>query len=168
LSNALINTVKESLWNQFGASVDMLENAIRLCPLEYWNTDKKFWYNAYHALFFLDYYLSTDPHNFTPPQPFTESEFEDRMPDRVYSKDELINYLFFCRSKSQDLISNLTEESATRNWINMSQTMVYPTIEILIYNMRHVQHHTAQLNLLLRQEMNNAPEWVFRTGEMSH
>lgn len=26
--------------------------------------------------------------------------------------------------------------------------------------MRHVQHHTAQLNLLLRQEINDAPKWV--------
>jgi len=168
MSNNLINTLRQSIWNQFGASMDMLENAIRLCPEEHWDTDKKFWYHAFHALFFLDYYLSTDPKTFAPPEPFTESEFEDRLPDRVYDKDELLTYLAFCRQKCWDLIDDLTVEAATENWINVSQTMVYPTIEILMYNMRHVQHHTAQLNLLLRQEINDAPDWIYRAGETNH
>lgn len=32
--------LKESLWKQFGASLDMLENAIRQCPKEHWDTEK--------------------------------------------------------------------------------------------------------------------------------
>ncbi len=39
----------------------------------------------------------------------------------------------------------------------------YALVEMLMYNMRHVQHHTAQLNLLLRRELNDAPDWVSRT-----
>lgn len=35
-------------------------------------------------------------------------------------------------------------------------------LELLLYNMRHVQHHTAQLNLILRQETDSAPGWVAR------
>jgi hypothetical protein len=46
------NSLKEIIWLQFGASIDMLKNAITLCPAEFWNTEKKFWYNAYHCLFF--------------------------------------------------------------------------------------------------------------------
>jgi uncharacterized damage-inducible protein DinB len=38
----------------------------------------------------------------------------------------------------------------------------YAVLEILIYNMRHVQHHAAQLNLLLRQRVDNTPGWVPR------
>ena len=78
------NLFKESLWKQFGASIDMLENAIILCPPEQRNTGSRFWYNAYHCLFFLDYYLTMDPKLFSPPTPFTLSEFEDVMPERVY------------------------------------------------------------------------------------
>src|SRR5687767_7015822 len=37
-------------------------------------------------------------------------------------------------------------------------------VEALLYNMRHVQHHAAQLNLLLRQATNSAPDWVARTA----
>jgi uncharacterized damage-inducible protein DinB len=34
--------------------------------------------------------------------------------------------------------------------------------ELLLYNMRHVQHHAAQLNLILRQKTESAPGWVAR------
>jgi hypothetical protein len=157
----MIDSLKEMLWRQFGASVDMLKNAIAFCPENCWDTENKFWYNAYHCLFFLDYYLTPDPVNFAPPAPFSLSEFEDRMPERTYTKEELLIYLQFCRKKCHNLITGITEESAKRNWTNESQTMSYNLIEILLYNMRHVQHHAAQLNLLLRQQINDAPEWIY-------
>jgi len=31
-----------------------------------------------------------------------------------------------------------------------------------LYNLRHVQHHAAQLNLILRQTIDSAPPWVGR------
>lgn len=154
---------RESLWKQFGASIDMLENAVKMCPTAHWDTETKFWYNAYHCLFFLDYYLTLEPKDFAPPPPFSFSEFEDRMPELTYSKDEVLSYLNFCREKCRKLISGLTDEIARSNWENESKTMVYPVVEILLYNMRHVQHHAAQLNLLLRQEIDNTPDWIFRS-----
>lgn len=158
----MLTTIKHSLWNQMGASIDMLEDAILLCPEEEWNTKPKFWYQAFHVLFFLDYYLSTEPQTFSPPKPFTESEFEDQMPERVHTKPELLEYLQFCRDKCKNLIENLSEQQLESRWINSSGSMNYSIHEILIYNLRHVQHHVAQLNLHLRQSINDAPEWVFR------
>jgi len=38
--------------------------------------------------------------------------------------------------------------------------MKYSVLEILFYNMGHVQHHAAQLNMLLRQTINKAPDYV--------
>ena len=37
--------------------------------------------------------------------------------------------------------------------------------ELLLYNMRHVQHHAAQLNMLLRQKTDSAPDWVSKGGQ---
>lgn len=157
------SSLKEILWKQFGASIDMLENSIKACPDELWNSDSKFWYIGYHTLFFLDYYLSDDPDNFQPPEPFTLSEFNEdgEMPERVYSKEELLSYLGFCRKKCHDLIANLNNESSAKRFINKYRN--YSITEILIYNMRHVQHHAAQLNLLLRQNSDFVPDWVSRT-----
>lgn len=156
---------KEMLWRQFGASIDMLRNAIELCPLKFWDTEKKFWYHAYHCLFFLDYYLTRNPESFEPPEIFSLSEFEDRMPERTYSKDELLFYVDYCRKKCKNLIGDLNDENSKLDWINQSKTMKYNIIEILLYNMRHVQHHTAQLNLLLRQEINDAPDWIYEAED---
>lgn len=168
----MITPLKESLWKQFGASIDMLKNAIILWPEEYWNTDKKFFYNAYHCLLFLDYYL-TIPHkkDFSSPLPFTESNdviedaIDDLIPDRVYSKKELLDYLQSSREKCHTLIAGLTEEKLNERWIDESGHRNYSVLELLLYNMRHVQHHAAQLNLLLRQKINSAPRWVRRAED---
>lgn len=168
----MINIIKQSLWQQFGASVDMLKNAIQLWPDQYWNTEKKFFYTAYHCLVFLDYYLTAPTNNFSSPLPFTITEpdnipaeaIDDVVPDRVYSKKELLDYLQASREKCHAVIAGLTAEKMEARWIEEGGTMNYAFLELLLYNMRHVQHHAAQLNLLLRQRINNAPEWVSRAG----
>lgn len=156
--------LKRDIWRQFGASLDMLENAIRMCPVELWDSEKKFWYLAYHCLFWTDYYLTLNPTDFLPPRPYTLSEFDPSgaMPDRTYSKEEMLSYLEHSRKKCFELISGLTQGIANSRWINDYKN--YSVFEMLLYNMRHVQHHTAQLNLLLRQEIDNAPRWVSVTN----
>jgi len=155
---------KEVIWKQFGATIEMLENAIQLCPDRLWDTATQFWYNAYHTLFYLDYYLTLDPDHFAPPAPFTLSEMDPSgvLPDKTYSRDELLTYLAYCKNKCHDLIAGLTEdEMILKTWSNPYRT--YSIFEILLYNMRHVQHHTAQLNLHLRQGIDEAPKWVSQT-----
>lgn len=155
--------LKNTLWHQFGASIDMLANAIAACPDELWDTELQFWYSGYHTLFFLDYYLSDDPKNFAPPAPFSLTELDPAgvMPERVYTKEELLTYLKFGKQKCHDVIMALTAERASKRFINKYRN--YNIIEILLYNMRHVQHHTAQLNLLLRQSGHTPPKWVSQT-----
>lgn len=141
----------------------MLENAISLCPESFWNSDTRFWYDAYHTIFYLDYCLSTNPETFMPPSPFTLSEFNPNgeMPDRICTKNELLDYLEFARKKCFDLIHDLTEENTAKRFVNEYRD--YSRFEIILYNMRHVQHHVGQLNLLLRQNIDDAPKWVSQT-----
>ena len=87
------STWKEIIWQQFGAAIDMLENAMLACPEELWNVrseQPEFWYVAYHALFWLDLYLSDSAEGFVPPLPFTLSELDPTglQPERVYTKNE--------------------------------------------------------------------------------
>jgi len=159
-----INSLKEAIWNQFGAGLDMLENALNKCPEQLWDYELDFWYIAYHCLFWTDYYLTLEPNNFQPPIPFTFSEFDPsgRKPDRIYTKQELLNYLEHSRTKAKRLIEDLTLDKLNSRWINDYKN--YSLLEILLYNLRHIQHHTAQLNLLLRQSNIEAPNWVSRTS----
>jgi uncharacterized damage-inducible protein DinB len=159
-------TFKEILWNQFGGSIDMFENAIKACPDDVWGDrshEHEYWYIAYHTLFWLDFYLSESPDGFSPPEPFNLDEMDPAgiIPEQPYSKEEMLSYLLHCRNKLRSRIENMTEDKASArfkfNWMDFSIT------ELMLYNMRHVQHHGAQLNLILRQKTNSAPGWVGRT-----
>ena len=154
------------LWGQFGAAIEMLENAMRACPDDLWRDRSRrpeYWYVAYHTLFWLDLYLSEAVEGFTPPALFTLDELDPAgvMPDRPYEKQELLAYLAHGREKCRATIAGLTEARARERCVfRWGQPSL---LELLLYNMRHVQHHAAQLNLILRQETESAPGWVART-----
>ena len=153
------------VWRQFGAALEMLENAVRACPGELWGggggRGPEFWYTVYHTLFFLDLYLSDSAEGFAPPAPFTLDELDPAgvMPERVYTKDELLDYLRHGREKCRAVVGALTDEGARTLCTFGRFEMSFA--ELLLYNMRHVQHHAGQLNLLLRQGTDEAaPGWV--------
>ncbi|MFH6997812.1 DinB family protein [Flavobacterium sp. FlaQc-57] len=159
-----MNELKGVLWRQFGAIIDMLESSIVVCPGSFWDK-KDFWYSVYHTIFWLDYYSSTEINAFSPPEQFSMSEFDPKgiLPERVYTKNELLEYLEYARRKSFFLIDGLNEETSKLRFISKNKD--YNRIEIIIYNMRHVQHHVGQLNLLLRQNEDVAGEWVSQTNK---
>lgn len=88
------------LWNQLGAAIDMLDNAIVACPDALWRQPVwrdpdvptrrvEFWYAVYHTLFWLDLYLFGAEEGFAPPAPFDLIEQDDAigpLPDRTYSR----------------------------------------------------------------------------------
>jgi DinB superfamily len=120
-----------------------------------------FWYLAYHTLFFLDFYLSDSMEDFGPPAPFNRDEFDPAglLPERPYSTEVLLGYLSHCRRKCFLFIDSLTDEKA-RQPSGQRPELKLSVAELLLDNMRHVQHHAAQLNLVLRQKTSSAPKWV--------
>ena len=163
------STTPELIGQQFGAALDMLENAINACPDDQWGQTSRCWYIAYHTAFWTDYYLSDTPmeKDYQPPKPFTLSEFEDgQLPEREYDKTEILALLHHVRYRLQhQLQSNTHEELLEKRFT--SEYKNFSLFELLLYNMRHVQHHAAQLNLLLRQGGTNPPDWVSRGKQSS-
>lgn len=170
------DTWHEVVWAQFGASIDMLANAIVACPDDVWARAGEtpawkereavgFWYLAYHAVFWLDCYLTQPPDDVVPPAPFGLLEFDPAgaLPERPFTKDEVLGYVAQCRAKCRSTIFAMSDESAQ----GASGLEHFPISreELLLYNMRHVQHHTAQLQLLLRQRTGGAPGWVARARD---
>ena len=169
------------VWQQFGAAIDDLGNTIGACPDELWRTRlwghpehqehqeerpefSQFWYIAYHALFWLDLYLTGTEEGFVPPAPFTLSEWEtDTPPPGVYTREELGSYLDHCRRKCQATIEGMTDDEAQRlcrfGWGQIGFA------ELLLYNLRHVQSHAAELKLLLGQKSVAVPGWAFSAGD---
>ena len=165
-----IDVLKENLWSQFAASIDMLKNAIVRQPDERWFADKKFFYMSYHVLFFLEIYLTFPaPEDYKPKLPYRSVDLDmlpaeaidDLLPENMYSKQEILGYVDTCREMCRKLIAGLTEEKI-RNERWMKDGRSFAILEMMMYNMRHVQHHAAQLNMMLRQSVNDAPRWVSR------
>ena len=163
----------EMLWHQFGAAIDMLDDAIKNCPNELWETQlwddepdqwvakgfSKFWYLCYHTLFWLDLYLTGAEEGFSPPAPFdlVEMESNESLP-RPYSREELLGYLLTCRQNCQAVISAMSQEQANRlcqfSWGEVTFA------ELQLYNLRHVMEHSAQLRMFLGQQANKSATWV--------
>lgn len=167
--------LKTSLWQQFGAAIDYLADTMNACPDELWQASlwqtpntkpefAQFWYVAYHTLFWLDLYLTGTEEGFLPPPPFTLIEQDENgpLPERVYTKTELTAYLNDCRQKCRTTIEGLTDEIAGRHcqfgWGECS------FLELLVYNLRHVHGHAAQLNMLLGQHGIATPDYPTQAG----
>ncbi len=158
---------KESLWGQFGAALDMLENAVRACPDDVWGDRARrpeFWYVVFHTLFWLDCYLTDPAEGYAPPAPFTLDEMDPRglLPERVYAKEELLAYLARGREHARATIAGLTDERARRP--AGFERLGLNVEEMLLYDLRHLHHHVGQLNMILGGLSEAAPRWVTRTA----
>jgi DinB family protein len=177
------NLWRTLLWKQFGAAIDMLDNAVVACPDALWHQPVwhdpsvparrvEFWYVVYHALFWLDLYLFGSEEGFAPPAPYTLVEQDDAagpLPDQSYSRDELRAYLAYARQKCRTTIETMTDERARQpvefGWVRHGEVVSYA--ELQLYNMRHIQEHAAQLSLLLGQHgvPGEALDWVARAHD---
>lgn len=167
--DSFLNTI---IWQQFGAAIDDLDNNIRDCPDDLWLSrlwsdpeherffQPAYWYIAYHALFWLDLYLTGTEEGFVPPAPFllVEQNEHGPLPERPYTQAELRGYLAACRQRCQATIGAMTAETAQRrcefSWGAVSFA------ELQLYSMRHLAGHAAQLNMALGQNTGGAPDWV--------
>jgi len=159
--------VKEALASQYGAALDMMENAMRACPGTLWEdralpVDRQFWYLAFHTLWWHDHYMSVTESAHQPPAPFTMGEMDPDgvYPESAYPLERLLSFVEHGRERYRARIGALTEADAAAPCSFERRNM--SVLELLLYNLRHLQHHTAQLNLLLRQRTDSAPRWVGR------
>jgi len=155
----------EMLKGQWLAGLDTLENAIKACPVELFNDRTRryqIWYWVSHTVFWADYYLTADADSFRPPEPFGLEELDPDgvMPDPPHNQKQLLEYVEYVRRKAIQMFDSMTEAEAEKEYHLRKASLKWP--ELQMYSMRHLQHHSAQINLILREETDSAPGWVFR------
>jgi hypothetical protein len=164
-----MDIIRGMLARQFGASVQMLHATIENCPEQAWTKGlggAPFWHVAYHTIFFLDFYLHKQETDFTP-APFHREDIwnldagpaspEPAVPLEPYSKATLLEYLKDVRKRAQLILAELTEDDLTAPspvpWYTIQRG------DFLLNNLRHVQHHVSQLNMILRAHGATPAAW---------
>jgi hypothetical protein len=164
----MTDTLKNLIIYQFSASLDTLNYCIQTCPDTEWQEDHKdapFSQVVFHALFYADFYLGRDSVPFKE-QPFHVShrdkfsdyeELEDKRPEHLYEKEFCLEYLAHCKAKLKATVeAETTETLAGESGIDFR---IISRAELYVYNMRHIQHHAAQLGLRIQMVTGKEMPW---------
>jgi hypothetical protein len=159
--------IKATLLRQYLAPMTMLGKAIELCPEQLWfeGAPNRFWHIAYHALFYTHFYLSPTDADFVPwPQHRAECNYLGTVPwkpdappviDLPYTRAELLQYREFCLQEIETRIAALDLDAPSGfYWLPITK------LELQLYNIRHLQHHTGQLADRLRTRAGVGVPWV--------
>ena len=160
------------LKSQYHASLAMLRETLERCPDELWfdeEPESAYWQIAYHVLFFAHLYIQPNEAAF---RPFEHHQFDNQYPDaipgppdpkstlplipRPYSKAQVLAYCDFCDAMVDDAVDALDLHSLESgfSWYKI------PKLEHQIVNIRHIEHHMAQLADRLRAATGIGIKWV--------
>lgn len=148
--------VKQTLLGQYEAALTMLKLRVEACPDEYWETpvgEGTIRQDAYHVLFWTNYYLLDSEDAFVPNEYIERGgdEFQPTISEGL-TKTDTLAFIDFTHQHIIDSLRNTSEASI--------QEICFPTVfrrkpftrlELHLYNMRHLQHHTAQMSLAIRK-----------------
>ena len=165
----MLATWREMTLNQFEAAFCMLHTCIERCPQAAWDApvvNLAFCQAVFHTLFCADYYLGETPDALRQ-QPFHRDnedffrnyeELQDRKPELLYDKPSIRAYLQHCRDKAAEVITAECEESLEPP--SGFGRREFSRAELHVYNIRHIQHHAAQLSLRLRVDDGVEIPWI--------
>lgn len=148
----MIDYVRTILTGQYEAALSMLHRGIATCPDEHWESKIAYGtvrWGVYHTLFFTEYYLSSEAG-------FQLREIhhlggDERGDDACKGLDraDALAYCSFCRQFAVDTLARETVESMQGHCGFSWQTITRG--ELHVYNIRHIQHHAAQVSAFLRR-----------------
>jgi hypothetical protein len=159
---------KQVIRSQYFAALEMLKQAVAKCPQPLWNAQEdknKFWHVAYHALFYTHLYLQESEKEFIPWERHrNEYQFLGPIPwpphnlpkiSEPYSREDVLAYLDFVRKQVQDRVLALDLEATSGfEWLPFGK------LELQFYNLRHLQHHVAELYERLGAKTGIDLDWI--------
>jgi hypothetical protein len=162
------SAIRQAILKQYRASLAMLRQAIELCSEDLWESSSfrnRFWHVAYHAVFYTHLYVQVSEAEFcawakhVPDSQYLGSRpwapGEARTVGKLYTKDEVLEYLTVCCAEVEVHVPALRlEDESGFYWLPFNK------LELQFYNIRHLQHHTGQLTDRLRAVLDAGVTWV--------
>ena len=159
--------MQNELISQFKSALQMLQNNIEICPDALWNDASYtniYWQIVYHTLHYTRLYLSSSEETFISWAEHHANwhRFEKVNSDEKrgttsfqYSKLALLSYV---AQTNEDVESQINDKEFYKpsgfEWLKMNR------LEVHLYNLRHLQHHTGQLTERLQQNNVRGLIWV--------
>jgi hypothetical protein len=160
--------IERVLISQYGATLRMLRSTVEACPETLW-TDagfrNRFWHVAYHTLRYTHLYLAPSVEAFVPwEKGRPETHYLGPMPDPPhaepkigdpYSRSEILEYGERIAAMVAPRVRALPLDGPSGfPWLPFTR------LELHLYNIRHVQHHTGQLAGRIRDRCGVGIDWV--------
>jgi len=160
------------LKSQYHAGLAMVREAIERCPDELWlsrTPRNAFWQVAYHTLFYTHLYMLSGVSAF---RPWKEHQSSVQNPDGIpgdpqpgstlplvpepYTRQQALAYWDICDQMVDGAVDalDLHDPHCGFPWYHMSK------LEHQLVNLRHLQHHAAQLADRLRAALDIGVQWV--------
>jgi len=164
--------IKSSLRSQYTAALQMLYNVIEITANDLWDSKdqvSRSWQVAYHTLYYYRLYMfqNLEKHilwnmHRDGAQNLHPNEGEEPM--TPYTQQELLELTKLCiENVESDLQAlDITAEESGFPWYKVSK------LEHQMVNLRHLQHHVAQLQDRLRNHKNQGISWIRSAGHLRH
>lgn len=152
----------EILNRQLKPSFKMIANIIDISPKSIWaqrNINPPIWQQVYHVLYGMDYWFSESKETFVPPK-FKE-EVNSVLGEEskgFIDQEDMKEYLKFVSGKADGFIENLDKESILGP---SSLYAKWTNLDVIMEQLRHLQHHLGYLNRVLLKCKIEPVEWEF-------
>ena len=168
--STILSEIKKSYLRQIGAAFKMLEYTIDKANDTTWTArinNMPFWQICYHVLWHTDFYFHANQATFQP-QSFDMKGIKNisikpdsqMIEDQKHpiSKRNMKAYCTYAKQKANQFIQNINESYFTTP--SPFEWHGFPKIDLVDYNLRHLQHHVGQLDIILRREQNMGNPWI--------
>lgn len=154
--------LNEILIRQFKPALRMIAKIIEVCPKSIWaqrNINPPIWQQIYHVLYGIDYWFSESKEAFSPPK-FNEevNSVLGEESNGFIGQEDMEGYLEYVSDKANNFILNL-DESQVLGPSNLYAK--WTNLDVILEQVRHLQHHLGYLNRVLLKCKINPVEWEY-------
>jgi hypothetical protein len=168
-----LDTLRLSLERQVRAALAMLRDAVERCPGSLWDDPgptNAFWQIAYHTLYFTHLYLQPEEAAF---RPWPGHQADVQHPDGIagpadpasplplvpepYTRGQVLAYAAHLDERLHDALQaiDLLAPDSGFSWYRPMGKLEHQLV-----NLRHLQHHAAQLADRVRNHAGVGVDWV--------
>ncbi|MFA9406701.1 MAG: DinB family protein [Anaerolineales bacterium] len=152
------NAQAEAVADQFLRTLSMLRIAVSTFPESEWRVGESLYQRpaslALHIVQSIDFYSALKPGD-SSEDPLTQINWEERNSSKLPSQEELLGFL----DKVEERLANFIAKSDFQAEEKLFLWTGFTVLSRAMYNLRHTQHHLADMAMELQRRGLTPPDW---------